>query len=95
MNEVDRGHHESSVSTKKLAAILRNPSLKITEFRILAHLLGYLEGDSYRPVSITELAHSIGQDRPRVSTAMATLAEQKIITRGPKIGRSYTYRINL
>lgn len=78
-----------------LAAILRNPALKITEYRVLAYLLEHLENDSYRPVSITELAHSISQDRPRVSGAMATLVEQKIITRGPKIVRSYTYRINI
>lgn len=91
-NEVKPG---AQIGREDVAKILKNPALKITEFRVLAHLIEHLESDAYRPVSITKLARSINHDRPRVSAAVATLAAQKIIIRGTKIGREFTYRINL
>lgn len=95
MDELNGTNSPTQISREDAVKILKNPALKITEFRVLAHLIEHLESDAYRPVSVTQLAKSINQDRPRVSAALATLVNQKIIIRGTKIGRESTYRITL
>lgn len=81
--------------TSDIVSLLKNPNLKLTEMRVLAHLLERLNGQSYLAISVAAMAKELSQDRSRVSLAMARLQEAGAIEAGPKIGRSYTYRKKL
>jgi DNA-binding Lrp family transcriptional regulator len=42
----------------------------------------------------SEIAEILNMKRPHVSRAMRDLERVEVILRGPKVGRSFTYRIN-
>lgn len=95
MNSPETSPQTPYIPLSELSSLLKNPALKISEYRVLAQLLLALDGQSYRAVSVSELAEKLGQDRARVSGALGVLAQEKLIARGAKIGRNYTYRLTL
>lgn len=76
-----------------VSALLKNRSLRLADYRLLGELLGRLSSDSYSPISTVEIGAEIGLDRTSISASLGRLEEAKIIVRGPKIGRLYTYRL--
>lgn len=62
--------------------------------RVLFVILGKLDFENYILVSQSEIAETIGMKRANVSAAIARLEAEGIILRGPKAGRSATFRLN-
>ena len=62
--------------------------------RVLFVILGKLDFENFILVSQSEIAETIAMHRSDVSKAMAKLEAQGIIIRGPKAGRSATFRLN-
>lgn len=62
--------------------------------RVLFAILARLDFENYILLNQAELAESIGLKRGNFSRAVARLEEHGIIVRGPKAGRSVTFRLN-
>lgn len=62
--------------------------------RVLFVILGKLDFENYILVSQSEIAETIGMKRANVSAAIARLEGEGVILRGPKAGRSATFRLN-
>lgn len=62
--------------------------------RVLFVILGKLDFENYILISQSEIAETIGMKRANVSAAIARLEAEGIILRGPKAGRSATFRLN-
>lgn len=62
--------------------------------RVLFVVLGKLDFENYILVSQAEIAETIGMKRANVSAAIAKLEAEGVILRGPKAGRSATFRLN-
>lgn len=62
--------------------------------RVLFVILGKLDFENYILISQSEIAETIGMHRSDVSKAIAKLEGEGVILRGPKAGRSATFRLN-
>lgn len=62
--------------------------------KVLMMLLADLDYENYIQVAQIDIAESLGMKKPNVSKAVKNLIEFGIILKGPKIGRSKTYRLN-
>lgn len=62
--------------------------------RVLFMILGKLDFENYLLLSQTEICDELGLQRPNVSRAITRLEGQGILIRGPKAGRSSTFRLN-
>jgi DNA-binding transcriptional ArsR family regulator len=62
--------------------------------RVLFVVLGKLDFENFILISQSEIADAIGMKRANVSSAMSKLEAEGIIIRGPKAGRSTTFRLN-
>jgi predicted transcriptional regulator len=67
---------------------------RLEDMRVLMKLLAKLDFDNYIQVSQIDIATALNMDKSQVSRAMKRLIERGIILKGPKIGRSNTYRLN-
>lgn len=95
MSEIFDAAADASLPLVWVKKILGEESFRLTEMRVLAHLLGCLDRKAYTAVSVVEIAAAVGGDRSRVSVSMARLRKAGVVERGPKIGRSHTYRLAL
>lgn len=68
-------------------------ALSTTEYRVLWHLTTTLPvtGDI---ISKSELAETLSVSQVYVNAVMAKLCQLGFLTRGPKSGRSYHYKLN-
>ena len=64
------------------------------DYRVFVKLLGRLDWENYLHLDISELAAEMGRSRETVSRAVARFVERGILHRGPRVGRSYTYRLD-
>lgn len=83
--------HYQALNT--LSSLFENESLRLADYRLLGELLKHLKGDSFLPISTVEIGREVGLDRTSISASLGRLEEAKIISRGPKIGRLFTYRL--
>jgi len=73
---------------------LARADLGAQELRVLLAVLGRLDFENYLLLSIADLAKEIGMQRPNVSSSITKLEGLGVLTRGPKAGRSSTFRLN-
>lgn len=64
------------------------------DWRVLAGVLAKLDYENFLLLSVADLAKQIGMQRPHVSTSIAKLEAMGVLVRGPKAGRSSTFRLN-
>lgn len=64
------------------------------DYQVFVKLMGRLDFENFLHVEVTELAHEMGRDRTGVSRAMKRLIDRGILHQGPRVGRSYTYRLD-
>lgn len=64
------------------------------DWRVLAGVLAKLDYENYLLLSVADLAKEIGMQRPHVSTSITKLVAMGVLLRGPKAGRSSTFRLN-
>lgn len=64
------------------------------DWRVLAGVLAKLDYENFLLLSVADLAKEIGMQRPHVSTSITKLEAMGVLLRGPKAGRSSTFRLN-
>jgi DNA-binding MarR family transcriptional regulator len=62
--------------------------------RVLFYLLGKMDFENYVRVTQGDAAAALGLQKTNVSRAVKTLCDKGILLKGPKAGRSATYRLN-
>lgn len=72
----------------------KDKSLTLTPRRVLDYLLGILDFDNKIIVCQSQIAEELNLYRSDVSSAIRTLIQKGYIEKGPKSGRSYTYRLS-
>ena len=63
-------------------------------YRVLLLLLSRLDFENWIQVTQSEISKKLNMKKQNVSRAMLTLEEKQIVFRGPKIGRTYSFRLN-
>jgi len=67
---------------------------RLEDMRVLMMLLSILDFENYILVQQKALANALDMDKAQVSRAVRRLTERGILIKGPKAGRSWTYRLN-
>lgn len=62
--------------------------------RVLYYFLGKLDFENFIHVAQADIAQALGLQKSNVSRAVRILCEKQIILKGPKTGRTITYRLN-
>jgi hypothetical protein len=75
-------------------ALARDPDLTLRSRRVLDFLFGRLDFENWILVSQAEIAKELEIHRPDVSKAIKQLCDKGILFKGPKTGRSLTFRLN-
>jgi hypothetical protein len=68
--------------------------LKGQELQILMYVFGKLDFENWIRISQTEISNELGIARPHISAAFKTFVNQGILHKGPKVGTSWTYRLD-
>jgi hypothetical protein len=93
-----RGPHpykEGMVQMSQNAAVsLANERLGEEAYRVFFYLYGVLDYHNLLLIDLQEVGDRLGMKRTNVSRAVSKLVDRHILLRGPKVGRSFTYRIN-
>jgi len=63
-------------------------------YRVFFYLMGKLDFENYIHVAQTDIAEALSLQKANVSRAVRTLCDKEIILKGPKTGRTITYRLN-
>ena len=64
------------------------------EWRVLAIILGKLDFENFLLLSQADIGKELGMQAPHVSAAVKHLESLGVLIRGPKAGRSSTFRLN-
>lgn len=76
-----------------LMALARS-NLGQQDWRVLAAVLGRLDFENYILLNQAEIASEIGMQRTHVNSSIRRLEEIGVLVRGPKAGRSSTFRLD-
>lgn len=63
-------------------------------FRVFFYMAGRLDFENYIRLQQNEIAESLGMQKTHVSRAVKMLESKNILLRGPKVGQSYSWRMN-
>ena len=91
-NPYSTGWVMNSQEAMKLLAIDRD--LKGETYRVLLLLLSLLDFENWIQVTQKEISETLGMKKSQVSRAISLLEEKDIVLKGPKVGRSYAFRLN-
>ncbi len=61
---------------------------------VLHYLMSKLSFENYIAVEQMEIARALDIEKTRVSEAIRKLLEKKIIERGPRLGKTWSYKLN-
>lgn len=88
-------YKEGMVQMSQNAAVsLANERLGEEAYRVFLYLYGILDFHNLLLIDLKEVGDRLGMKRGNVSRAVTKLVDRHILLRGPKVGRSFTYRIN-
>jgi hypothetical protein len=62
--------------------------------RVLDYLFAKLDFENWIRITQSQIAKDLGLDRADVSKAIKQLVDHQIILKGPKVGNSWTYRLD-
>jgi predicted transcriptional regulator len=85
---------DGKASKQEAYLALANSGLGLDARRVLDILLARLDFENWIHLPQSEIAAMLNMQRSHVSRAMRDLEKVGVILRGPKVGRSITYRIN-
>lgn len=68
--------------------------LRMGDYQVLMALMARLDWENFIHIDLSELAENLGRDRSGVSHCVSRLAKLGVLIRGPRVGRSYTYRLD-
>ena len=72
----------------------KDKDIKSETHRVLWFIISILDFENWVQISITEIANELGMKQPNVSKAIKVLENKEVIIRGPKVGRSFSFRFN-
>ena len=75
-------------------ALAKDRELTDEPKRVLLFLFSRLDFDNFIQLSQSEISSELQMHKSKVSLAISLLVDKKIILRGPKIGRSSSFRLN-
>ncbi len=75
-------------------ALAKDKALSGRPMRVLTYMMGKLNWENYIAVTQAEIADELGLHKQDVNGAISLLVERGILQRGPKLGRSWSYRLN-
>lgn len=81
-------------SQEALEILASDQDLTKESLRVLMFLMARLDFENWIQVTQTEISEKLGIKKPNVSNAVSLLEEKGIILRGPRLGRSYAFRLN-
>ena len=81
-------------SQESLEIIAKDKDLTGEAHRVLWYLLSRLDFENWIQVTQKEIAEELGLKKQNASRSILLLESKRIILRGPKIGRSYAFRLN-
>ena len=64
-------------------------------FRVWMHLLSRLGFENFIVIKRAEISKELGIKGPHVSRAVSKLVDKGLLVRGPKVGHSYAYRLDM
>ena len=64
------------------------------QFKVLMMLLADLDYENYIQIAQADIADALGMQKTNVSRSVKVLIDLSVILQGPKVGRSYSYRLN-
>jgi len=77
-----------------LLMMARDKELTLEPKNVLLYLIGRLDFDNYIQVPQIEIAEDLDMKKPHVSRAISLLERKGLLIRGPKVGRSSSFRLN-
>lgn len=85
-----------TVSQDVLLLLANRERFDLTEYdlRVLLALMGKLDLENYVQINQSRLAKEIGILQPNISRSIKRLLEIEVIKRGPKVGNTWSYRLN-
>ena len=81
-------------SQEALKLLATDKDLKGETYRVLLLLLSQLDFENWIQITQKEISETLEMKKSQVSRAISVLEEKEIILRGPKIGRTYAFRLN-
>jgi DNA-binding transcriptional ArsR family regulator len=81
-------------SQEALELLASDQDLTKESLRVLMFLMARLDFENWIQVTQIEISEKLGIKKPNISTAISLLEKKGIILRGPKIGRTYAFRLN-
>lgn len=77
-----------------LEALATDKDLTLEHHRVLQILMSRLDFQNFIQIPQSEISSKLDMDKAKVSKAIKLLVDKKILFRGPKIGRSSSFRLN-
>ena len=81
-------------SQEALELLATDKDLTGENYRVLLLLLSRLDFENWIQITQSEIVEKLDMKKQNVSRAILLLEEKGILLRGPKIGRSYAFRLN-
>ena len=81
-------------SQEAMLSLAKDKDIKGETHRVLWFIGGILDFENWGTISITEIAQELGLKQQSASRAIKVLEQKGIIIRGPKLGRSFAFRLN-
>ena len=81
-------------SQEALEIVARDKDIKGETYRVLFFMCARLDFENWIQITQKEIAENLEMKRQNVSKAISLLLKKRIILRGPKLGRSYAFRLN-
>jgi DNA-binding transcriptional ArsR family regulator len=81
-------------SQEALELLATDKDLTGENYRVLLLLLSRLDFENWIQITQSEIVEKLDMKKQNVSRAILLLEEKGILLRGPKVGRSYAFRLN-
>ena len=81
-------------SQEALELLASDKDLTKESLRILMFLMARLDFENWIQITQSEIADTLDINKGNVSKAISLLESKGILLRGPKVGRSYAFRLN-
>ena len=81
-------------SQEALEIIAKDKEITGGIHRVLWFIVARLDFENWIQISQQEISEELGIKKQHVSNAIKLLQKKEIILRGPKVGRSYAFRLN-
>jgi transcription initiation factor IIE alpha subunit len=81
-------------SQDAMESLSKDKDIKGETHRIIWYLLSRLDFENWIQITQKEISEELGINKVNVSKAITLLEEKELIVRGPKLGRTYAFRLN-